>query len=206
MSKKILELFPTTLFTTNLIDTNQYSADDLSDLGNMLMDPGAPETPDHIIGEGNMKTCYVEDWRLATYMVNEDDDLCSAINAGLSILAYTSGLELVALADSWYTVMHKGSRIHRHRHDSSVLSGTLFVNAPEGSHGIAFVNPTTVNQSMYRVNTRTKYTEAAKLIPAKTGDLFIYPSWLEQFVPVVECDNRITISFNADYPKIHRTS
>ena len=32
-------------------------------------------------------------------------------------------------------------------------------------------------------------------------DLLLYPSWLEHFVPKIECDNRITISFNTDYPR-----
>ena len=34
----------------------------------------------------------------------------------------------------------------------------------------------------------------------KEGDMLIYPSWLEHFVPPISCDDRITISFNTDYP------
>jgi uncharacterized protein (TIGR02466 family) len=124
------------------------------------------------------------------------------INQGLSQMVRQEGLEFVTLSDSWYTVMNKGSRIHRHRHDSNVFSGTLFINMPEGSTGIAFVNPTFGYKTLNRNNTKTKYSSSSQLVEAKTGDMIIYPSWLEHFVPVQTCDNRITISFNADYKRI----
>jgi hypothetical protein len=73
---------------------------------------------------------------------------------------------------------------------------------PEGSTGIAFVNPTFGYKTLNRNNTKTKYSSSSQLVEAKTGDMIIYPSWLEHFVPIQTCDNRITISFNADYKRI----
>ena len=201
MSKKIIDLFPTPVFKTNLIDTEQYDELALSELAKYLMSDGAPANPELQIGEGDMKTCYMEDWKTTSYVIDDDDELCDAINASLSQFAHAQGTEYVKLADSWYTVMNKGSRIHRHRHESNVICGTLFVSMPEGSHGLAFVNPTTVAKMEDRVNTSTKYSEAAHLMEVKNGDLLIYPSWLEHFVPPVECDDRVTISFNADYSR-----
>ena len=52
-----------------------------------------------------------------------------------------------------------------------------------------------------RSNTPTKYTEYAHLVEVEVGDLLLYPSWLEHFVPPIECDNRVSISFNADYKR-----
>ena len=202
MSTKLIDLFPTAILKTNILDSGRYDADELADLGNALASEGAPFNPDLLIGEGNMKTCFVEDWRHGTYILNDDTTMLEIINQGLSQMVRQEGLEFVTLSDSWYTVMNKGSRIHRHRHNSNVFSGTLFINMPEGSTGIAFVNPTTAYKTLNRINAQTKYSSSSHLVEAKTGDMIIYPSWLEHFVPIQTCDNRITISFNADYKRI----
>ncbi len=192
--KKLFDLFPTPIFKVNVLD--QF--DDFEYITNWLKD--AVSTPLQIV-EGDAQTCYMESWREASYVLQEIPELEEALNGYITQYCHLNGIEYCHLADSWYTIMNKGSRVTRHRHEANTISGTLYVNVPEGSHGLAFANPTIPYRMNERQNTATKYTEYAHLVEVEVGDLLLYPSWIEHFVPPIECDNRVSISFNADYKR-----
>lgn len=191
---KLIPLFPVNIMKFPLFD--QY--DRWDDLLHMLMD--AQQTSLEIV-EGNAKTSFVENWKERSYLLDQLPDLKSMLFSCVTNYCFFNSLEPVEIQDSWYTIMHEGSRTQRHRHEGSVISGTLFVNAPEGSHGLAFSNPTIPHRMMERQNATNPSTTYAHLEEVESGDLLLYPSWMEHFVPTVGCDHRTTISFNTEYPR-----
>tara|TARA_B110000240_G_C13386139_1_gene404753 strand:- start:368 stop:985 length:618 start_codon:yes stop_codon:yes gene_type:complete len=204
MSRKVFDLFPTSVYKVNLLDdiSSEFTLKDLTDLSDWVTSDPVPSNPVLDICEGDVKTCYIEDWQFASYVLHDVPEFCDLILAYVSQYAHLLGIEYCIIADSWYTRMNKGARVLRHRHENSVISGTLYLNAPKGNKGLAFVNPTIPHRMKDKTNTSTKYNEQVSLVEVTTGDLLLYPSWLEHFVPPIECDNRVTISFNCDYKRL----
>jgi len=193
IKQKLFTLFPTHVVKYNLKeqwDGWEQVIDDLK----------YADTSSGGITDGNVQTSYEDDWKDRTAVLPIWQELDSLVLACVSQYCYLNSIEPVEVKDSWYTIMNKGSRVHRHRHECSVLSGTLFVNAPEGSHGLAFTNPTIPYRMYEKTNHSNASNEYAHLMEAEQGDLLIYPSWLEHFVPTIDCDNRITISFDTEFP------
>jgi|TARA_B100001093_G_scaffold247667_1_gene237083 uncharacterized protein (TIGR02466 family) len=194
---KVTGLFPTNIMKFKLFD--HY--DHWDNVMNLLLD--AEQTEKSIL-EGSGQTSFIEDWDKRSFVLDQFPDLKSLLLSCTTNFCFVNSIENVIIDDSWYTIMHKGSRIQRHRHENSVWSGTLYVNAPKGSHGLAFANPTIPYRMMERQNATNPSTTYAHLEEVETGDLLLYPSWMEHFVPTIDCDNRTTISFNTAYPVYQR--
>ena len=204
MSRKVFDLFPSPVFKVNILDdiTSELTEKDLSDLAEWVTSDPVPANPVLDICEGDVKTCFIEDWEFASFVLHDTPEFHDLVLAYVNQYVHMMGIEYVVVADSWYTKMNKGARVNRHRHENSVVSGTLYLNAPEGSQGLAFVNPTIPYRMKDKTQESTKYNEQLALVEVKTGDLILHPSWLEHFVPPIDCDNRITISFNCDYKRL----
>ena len=158
------------------------------------------ETAEGGITEGDVITSYIDDWKTRTRLLPVWEELDSLVFACLQQYCFVNSIEPLQIMDSWYTIMNKGSRVQRHRHEGSVVSGTLYLKMPEGSHGLVFSNPT-IPYRMYEKNNQTNESNAyVHLQEVEEYNLLIYPSWLEHFVPPIDCDDRITISFDTNYP------
>ena len=190
-SAKLIPLFPTHIMKFPLFD--EYENWD-----GLLAQLIEAETSEKVIVEGNAQTSYNEDWRTKSYLLDYLPELSSLMLTCLSTYARHNNQIAPIIDDSWYTIMHKGSKVQRHRHEGSAISGTLFVNAPEGSQGLAFANPTIPHRMAERQHQSGQ--DYAHLEEVESGDLLIYPSWMEHFVPAIDCDYRTTISFNSHYP------
>jgi len=193
MKKKMYDLFPVSVMKFKLQDEYEHWDTVKEDLY-------YASTCDGGITEGNVQTSFIDDWRAKTRTLPLFQELDSLMLSCLSQYCFTMSIETLEILDSWYTIMHKGSRVLRHRHEGSVVSGTLFVKMPEGSHGLAFTNPTIPYRMYEKTNQSNPSNEYAHLMDVEEGDLLLYPSWMEHFVPPIDCDDRITISFNTDYP------
>lgn len=195
LKKKLFNLFPTNIMHFNLQDQKEFTAFD-----KIIDDIRYADTSAGGITEGDVRTCYEDDWHEKVRVLPIWDELDALMLSCVSNYCYTQSIEPLIISNSWYTIMNKGSRVHRHRHEDSVVSGTLFLKMPEGSHGLAFVNPTIPYRMRERNNQTNDSNAVVHLQEVKEGDMLIYPSWLEHFVPPISCDDRITISFNTDYP------
>lgn len=107
------------------------------------------------------------------------------------------GLAELTLINSWFNVMPKGSYVLPHRHERSIISGALYVDAGDESANLFFTNPT----SIYRMTEKPKFNESlytARVVDVKvsTGRCVLFPSWLEHGTDENHYDNRIVISFN----------
>ncbi|MGI9409262.1 MAG: 2OG-Fe(II) oxygenase family protein, partial [Hyphomicrobiaceae bacterium] len=87
-----------------------------------------------------------------------------------------------------------------HIHANSIISGTIYVDVPEGASAIRFEDP----RLAMMIAAPPRKTEAAlhnqqfvSFEPAP-GDVLLWESWLRHEVPVnMAAEDRISASFNA---------
>lgn len=101
--------------------------------------------------------------------------------------------------DSWATRNPKNSTHHTHFHYNSMISGVYYVSSTCGGEFILNLVPIFFKNFQFKLNIK-KYNEFNSLswtIPAKTGDIIIFPSWMDHMVNenLSDVDRRI-IGFN----------
>ncbi|MFT3906451.1 MAG: TIGR02466 family protein [Steroidobacteraceae bacterium] len=109
-----------------------------------------------------------------------------------------SGREL-AMTDCWVNIMPPAVVHSLHLHPLSTLSGTYYVRTPRGSPALKFEDPR-LDRFMAapprRADCRPEHRPWAG-IPAETGNVVLFESWLRHEVPPNTArSERISISFN----------
>jgi uncharacterized protein (TIGR02466 family) len=108
------------------------------------------------------------------------------------------GLGTPAFAlQSWVNIHDRGGFNFQHMHESTLLSGTFYLQVPEGSGALVFKDPRPgVLNSYVKGNGANAYKDI-QLRPF-AGLLVLFPHWLEHFVEPHDNDvARICIPFNA---------
>ena len=104
------------------------------------------------------------------------------------------------ISGSWYNILPKGGFTHRHRHESSVISGAFYVTLPDGDHGNFYVlSPLQpYMMCMHHIQT-TPYSTYEFDVDIKENHLYLFPSWLEHGSRENNTDkDRVTVSFNTN--------
>jgi len=114
--------------------------------------------------------------------------------------AYSNGLDRLQLSNSWFNKMGNGHYLLPHRHELSIVSGALYIDADPGSVGLRFHSPL----SIFRMHEGVIYNTESPLsiwkeIPCQTGKLIIFPSWLEHSTLTNHTENRVVLSFNTSF-------
>jgi uncharacterized protein (TIGR02466 family) len=121
-----------------------------------------------------------------------DDGVKNYVN---SIIIPKNNIEFY-VTQSWFNYTKPGQFHHRHNHPNSILSGVFYFNADPEKDKIQFSN------DIYRTisipakewtirNSKTWW------VPVATGDLIIFPSYLEHMVEqTVSDETRISLAFN----------
>lgn len=94
------------------------------------------------------------------------------------------------MTDCWMNVMGGGTQHRFHKHGSSTISGTYYVQTPKGSPGICFEDPCL---------DRTAATGRRRVIeyPVRAGDVVLFESWVRHSVGKNAAEGeRIGVSFN----------
>jgi len=126
------------------------------------------------------------------------DILVNTLNEEISQCTKQVGLPLLQLYNIWININPPGSYNNLHNHVGSVLSGVYYVDANENQGNIQFERsdngeyhiPEIIDKETYFTCTRATYA-------AKTGALYIFPSWLKHSVQGNKSNtDRISISFN----------
>ena len=104
------------------------------------------------------------------------------------------------VADSmWINVLEPGGHHAAHIHPNAVISGTYYVEVPEGASAIRFEDPR-LPLMMAAPPRRTRAAREAQTfvsVAPKDGTLLLWESWLRHDVPVnTAVSERISISFN----------
>lgn len=107
------------------------------------------------------------------------------------------------ITDSWYreTQPHQNHPIHNH--PNSLISGVVYLNVPKDSGHHSRLNFETRHfifkgfEFQYHQNTN-KYNAKMTYVPVETGDIILFPSWMDHYVTENESaiESRKIISFN----------
>jgi uncharacterized protein (TIGR02466 family) len=126
----------------------------------------------------------------------ELSELRAQIEAALDEYCERAGMNPVKLIGSWYNSIPPGQAILRHRHPAVAVSGVVYVDLPEDCDAdLEFWDPNN-GLRMHELPVRERRLKAQ----AKTGDLLLWPSWLEHETRKnMSKRNRVSISFNANY-------
>ena len=99
----------------------------------------------------------------------------------------------------WVNLLKAGGHHTSHLHPHSILSGTLYVDVPEGSGSIRFEDPRSglmMAAPPRRADARDELQPFATVVPRR-GLLLLWESWLRhEVLPGTAKADRLSISFN----------
>ncbi len=105
----------------------------------------------------------------------------------------------LAMTDCWVNIMRRRSVHGLHLHPLATISGTYYVQVPRGSSGLKFEDPRLARYMASpprRVRARARNRTWVTL-PARTGRLVLFESWLSHEVPPnLARGERVSVSFN----------
>lgn len=130
-------------------------------------------------------------------------DLTRLIDPHVADFAKASDMDLGKrrlVSDSiWINVLEPGGHHAAHIHPHSVVSGTYYVEVPEGASAIRFEDPR-LPLMMAAPPRRARAGREAQTfvsVAPKAGTLLLWESWLRHEVPVnTAASERISVSFN----------
>jgi len=109
-----------------------------------------------------------------------------------------SGRKLV-MTDCWLNVMPAGVVHSLHLHPASFISGTYYVTVPRGAAALKVEDPrlSRLMATPPRRSNLPPRMRAFVQVPARSGDLVLFESWLRHEVPPARYSgDRVSISFN----------
>lgn len=140
-------------------------------------------------------------WQSSSLKLNDNesiDYLVDVLNKEIMNCARQVGLADLEIYNMWLNINPPNSYNHLHNHVGSVLSGVYYIDAKENQGNIQFERsdnaecfiPEYIDKITYFTSTRATYA-------AKTGALYIFPSWMKHSVEGNNSrSDRISISFN----------
>lgn len=130
-------------------------------------------------------------------------DLVVAIDPHVMEYARAADMELgrrrLVVDSIWINVLEPGGHHAAHIHPHSVVSGTYYVDVPDGASAIRFEDPR-LPMMMAAPPRRSRAQRNAQTfvsVVPKPGTLLLWESWLRHEVPVNQAkSSRISVSFN----------
>lgn len=114
-------------------------------------------------------------------------------------LHWDLGEGALVMSDCWVSIMGEGCGHPGHLHPLAVVSGTYYAAVPKGASGLRFEDPRLAS-FMAAPPRSADAPEALRhhvLLPARTGRLYLFESWLRHEVPPSPVSEpRISFSFN----------
>jgi uncharacterized protein (TIGR02466 family) len=107
----------------------------------------------------------------------------------------------LSMTDCWANIMPRGTVHGLHLHPLSTLSGTYYVQVPQGAAGLKIEDPR-LDRMMAAPPRRARRSGHASWvhIPARAGHLILFESWLRHEVPASSvAGERVSVSFNYNW-------
>ena len=105
------------------------------------------------------------------------------------------------IEDAWVNINKKGDFNYTHAHPGMFFSCVYYVKGGPNKGNIEFTNPIPAHAytiQNYMTDEHNAFTGNALAIPPITGELVIFPSWLEHLVRQSQSDeDRISIAINS---------
>ena len=130
---------------------------------------------------------------------NLEKRLVKAANAYAKELGFELGSHKLSMNSFWVNVLDPGAGHSGHIHPNSVLSGTFYLDLPEGASAIRFEDPRLpfmMNSPPQKANIAADLKRFIYFQP-QVGQALFWESWLRHEVLVNMADeSRLSISFN----------
>jgi len=174
-----LRLFPTNIFRFK----NAYS--NVNEIKNIIL----KERTDNPTWQSDNKLHLRPNFKYFVDMILQNNKMV------LDTLQY--GYKGFKINDMWANILEPGQSHPVHAHSNNFLSGVFYVYAEETS-GIVFLDPRKQSSVIKPMKLKDTYDNSDRhLEMSNTNTMFIFPSWLEHFVPPNNSDKiRISISWN----------
>jgi uncharacterized protein (TIGR02466 family) len=117
-------------------------------------------------------------------------------------LQFALGGRSLAMTDCWVNIMGRGALHGPHLHPHSTVSGVYYVAAPAGAPGLKFEDPRLERfmAAPPRARGARRRNRPWVTIPARTGQLVLFESWLRHEVLANrDTRERVSISFNYNW-------
>ena len=105
----------------------------------------------------------------------------------------------LAMTDCWVNIMGRGAVHGLHLHPLASISGTYYVQVAQGAPGIKFEDPRLERfmAAPPRVSRVTRANRPWVILPARSGQLVLFESWLRHEVASnPRATERVSVSFN----------
>ena len=103
------------------------------------------------------------------------------------------------LEDIWINILPEGGMHSSHLHPHSVISGTTYVQMPEGTSALKLEDPRSARMMAAppRKKAARRDLQTFVYVKPEVGDVLLWESWLRHEVPMnMAEDERISVSFN----------
>ena len=142
-----------------------------------------------------------------THVLDEDifDDLRNKIKVHVDDyfkqIYMPKGNVSLKITQSWLNYSNSGEFHHKHSHVNSVISGVYYPQADHPEDRIEFFDPKPEQQLQVYSDGVNDFNAKSIWVPARTGFLYLFPSFLKHGVPAIEgrSSTRISLSFNTFY-------
>ena len=114
-------------------------------------------------------------------------------------LEFDLGTGKLELEDIWINILPEGGTHSSHIHPHSVISGTTYVQMPDGASALKLEDPRSARMMAAPPRRKTCREELKTFVYAapKVGDVLLWESWLRHEVPMnMAEDDRVSVSFN----------
>lgn len=113
------------------------------------------------------------------------------------------GIQRTYIYESWMNILTIHGSVDVHRHYASVISAAFYPYVEKGSSPITFVSSIEgfrmLDVQHTVQNAPGTYTSNTQSVEANTGQLVLFPGWLQHYVPPNKSNLRITLSFNTRF-------
>ena len=123
------------------------------------------------------------------------DEILSRLKIRANDFALTLALRPLDICNTWINIQNKDSVLKFHTHPNSEVSGALYLNVGDDAGSITFMNPNPYVKYQH-YETENDYNAKSFWIKPNSGDLILFPSWLEHGSFGNKMDGRMCISFN----------
>lgn len=189
---EFLTLFPTTVWKVEL------DPEGAAPINQAIMDVLQPRLGDRALRPGETVQTETDlQVRAARELTPLTTHLRGAVRGVLEFLKVR--YEDFVITGMWANVGAPGSSHKPHAHPNNFISGSYYVEAPEGGNQIQFHDPRPQTSIIKPpVEEMSPVTTDHVLVPVKPGTLVLFPAWLRHSVPTNESnERRISVAFNA---------
>jgi hypothetical protein len=190
-NSKIINLWPTAVWKSNIGRNHDYVEQNYANSNNHKLEK---------LSTDNLRSSDTDIINKKP-LVNIRSFVLSELNRYLSItINPLSNLEIY-FTQSWLSFTRENQDHHSHFHSNSFLTAVYYLIAEDGTDSISILNNAYTFNNRHLIhldNTPTWWTSKTISIPVKSGDLIIFPSFIDHAVAPVKKNShyRVSISMN----------